>query len=110
MSDVYKFASQLDKQWEELEELTKTVLVFSPECPLATRRESGRVRLVYGGKPLCECKATERVEAVKYIPQFLDLWFATRQGMGNAAKNAVEMMEQYLKDFATDTHQTRKNT
>lgn len=97
----YTNVDNLMDAWNRLEALVKRMLIKVDGCPLSTQRISVHVRLMFCDRPLAECKAQEKVEAAKYVEQFVESYKKARQELSEDAEHAVGVVNAAV-DYLTE--------
>lgn len=98
MSDATYYAriDELNELWKRLEARVCTVPIEEPGLDLSVARHGEKIRLLYKGRPISECTAVEKVEAVALVP---DLERAQREAIRERmarAEQAVQELRAYL--------------
>lgn len=87
--------------WKEIEQTaTEIGLGFTPEDqPFAVQRYGGSMRLLYNGRPVCECKVVEKIEAVDEFPRFLAAYRDRLDTIEREAADKLANLVRYAEQF-----------
>ncbi len=67
----FRLSDELLSKWRELEALIANMHLKIDGLDLSIERIGEKLRLCYKEKPINDCKFTEKIEAVYFIPQLL---------------------------------------
>lgn len=97
MSEAYYAKiNELNELWKKLEERVNSVPVEESGLDLSVARYGEKIRLLYKGRPLSDCTAVEKVEAVGLVPSLERAQQTAIQERMAKAADAVEAMRVYL--------------
>ncbi len=94
---LHDSVDKLNVLWNKVEKLARGTPFKSKECPLSVQRYGYEMRLCFNDRPIVECKAVEKIEAVAYLDQFVTLLNETNVLLTEQAEQAVMVLETWLK-------------
>jgi hypothetical protein len=88
--------NELMALWEEMERRLQGPPVVVHDRKLSIGKYSGRVRILYDGRPLTECRMRERVDAVKDLGELIAARQEVLSGLMTDATQACNDLRNYL--------------
>lgn len=114
---IFAFLDMIVRDWKEIEDaLDKTPLKRKGQ-PISIERYGDKMRLCYNGRPLGECKTSEKIEAVRHLSQFYQDYIDFHSTIAEEARIASAHIASWVGLFqklkrssnAAETSQTDSN-
>lgn len=104
---LQKTLDALVARWNDIDAIvTKAGRAFElPSKAMKVERAlGGKMKLMYDGRPLAECKAIQKIEAVQYIPELLAVFQEVQSNILTDAETALLTLERVLPEFEAIQH------
>lgn len=96
MTDFHSALNQLNQLWRDLETKLKGIPLKKSDFALSIERYGDLMRLCYNGKPITDCKAVEKVEAVDLVDTLLEHLTEETYSLNEKVRAASKHLEHIL--------------
>lgn len=92
----YEQMDALNDKWHQIEQKLANVVVQIAGFDLSCQKSNGKLRIMFMGKPITECKAEDRIKAVELLEEFVAHRHRALQDIDRKAKVANALIDQVL--------------
>jgi hypothetical protein len=95
-TELYELIDQIVSLWEKVESKLGGVELDPEECDLSMKRVGEHMKLCYRGRPLTQCKATEKIDAVFHLDRFCESLQERDAAMMARAREALSKLQEWV--------------
>ncbi len=105
-TELFRLVDQIMDRWIELEKMLCEGELKFDGFPLSIERVNGKMRICYNGRPIAECKSSEKVEAAFFLDRLADEINKKNAALILRAKSALTILEKWTLHDTDNTRNT----